>query len=345
MTEFDTLFQDWDSVFIRDGDRERPAAAGRSGVDFTVQLDVPWNSPEAFVTMDSAGLHELDIESMPNVLGLRARKPGVSVIRLMTGRDSRSVRALVPDGKVLDRGYHDVTLVDMNHEVPVTELDTLRLMWPVPVVSGMSDLQFELERRRRACKQRFRGNSVGFVHILWEDNQAGHGSACGKLSSRPSPTMALPSVVVYTVEGDASRLCRTPPSSTCSASYREGANLGKWFPQWTVSREMWRKALQPHVSRVSMDISLFSERGVPLIHHYRVFGGESVHNSLRGNYMIRLRAFAAQAEAEALWARHQNSACPAATATSAHPREVRQRDADVDHPRRKSRRAVSPRKS
>ena len=99
-----------------------------------VKLDMPWNAPAVFVNMDSAGLHELDTESMP-VLG-RSRLPGAAVIRVMTGRDSRSVRALVPDGKVLDRGFHDVTLVDMNHvdgpEVPVAELDTLRLMWPVP---------------------------------------------------------------------------------------------------------------------------------------------------------------------------------------------------------------------
>ena len=35
------------------------------------------------------------------------------------------------------------------------------------------------------------------------------------------------------------------------------ANLGKWFPPWTVSREMWREALLPHVSGVSTDILLF----------------------------------------------------------------------------------------
>ena len=126
-----------------------------------VQLDVPWNAPEAFVNMGSAGLHELNTESILDVLGPRARHPRVAVIRVITGLDSRSVRALVPDGKVLDRGYHDVTLVDMNHvdgpEVPVAELDTLRLMWPVSVVFGMYDLQFELERQHRACKQLFRG--------------------------------------------------------------------------------------------------------------------------------------------------------------------------------------------
>ena len=71
---------------------------------------------------------------------------------------------------------------------------------------------------------------VGFVHILWEVNQAGHGSACGELPSRPSPTLALPSFVVYAVEGDASGLCHTPPSSTHSASYRVGSELGEMVP-------------------------------------------------------------------------------------------------------------------
>ena len=60
--------------------------------------------------------------------------------------------------------FHDVTLVDMDHidgpDVPVSELDTLRLMWPVPVVSVMSDLQFDLERQRRACLRGTRERSV-----------------------------------------------------------------------------------------------------------------------------------------------------------------------------------------
>ena len=93
--------------------RWRQGAAGRFGVDFPVQLDVPWNGPEVFVNMEYAGLHELDIESMPDVLGLRARQPGAAVICVMTGRDS--VRALVTDWNVLDRGCHDVILEDMNH--------------------------------------------------------------------------------------------------------------------------------------------------------------------------------------------------------------------------------------
>ena len=103
----------------------------------------------------------------------------------------------------------------------------------------------------------------------------------------------------------------------------EAANLGKWFPPWTVSREIWREALKPNVSGVSMDILLFSGRGASLGHHYRMFGGGSVHISLRGSYMTKLRAFTMQAEAAGRWARHGESAavCPG----SVCPRDIRQR--------------------
>ena len=37
-------------------------------------------------------------------------------------------------------------------------------------------------------------------------------------------------------------------------------------------------------NKLSQTIFLFSERGAPLIHRYRVFGGGSAHNSLRRNY-------------------------------------------------------------
>ena len=79
-------------------------------------------------------------------------------------RDSRSIRALVPDTRVLDRGFHEVTLVDMGDtagpDVSMTDLSLLRLQWPVPVVSSMSWLQPELEQLRHACKKRYRGSQA-----------------------------------------------------------------------------------------------------------------------------------------------------------------------------------------
>ena len=78
----------------------------------------------------------------------------------------------------------------------------------------------------------------------------------------------------------------------------KAANLGRWFPPWTVFRDKWREALRSSVSGVSTDALLFSQRGVPLVHRYRVLSRAGTHISLRVNYMIKLRAFTEQADAE-----------------------------------------------
>ena len=72
-------------------------ADGRSGVNFNVELQVTWNAPEAYVNLDSNSVYEL--KTVPDVLGLHARRPGAAVVRVLLGRDSSSVRALVPDAE------------------------------------------------------------------------------------------------------------------------------------------------------------------------------------------------------------------------------------------------------
>ena len=68
---------------------------GRAGIAFDVELVVPWDAPEAAVDLHSNGVVELD--TVPDVLGLTGRRPGAAVVRVLQGRDVRSVRALVPD--------------------------------------------------------------------------------------------------------------------------------------------------------------------------------------------------------------------------------------------------------
>ena len=68
-----------------------------------------------------------------------------TVVRVLQGRDVLSVHALIPDPRVLDREFHDVTIVDMEDtaEPVVLEADLflLRLQWPVTVVQHMTWLQ------------------------------------------------------------------------------------------------------------------------------------------------------------------------------------------------------------
>ena len=48
--------------------------------------------------------------------------------------------AEVPDPHVNDRGFHDVTILDMGDSagpvVPVTDLSLLRLQWPVSIINS-----------------------------------------------------------------------------------------------------------------------------------------------------------------------------------------------------------------
>ena len=97
-----------------------------------MQLQVSWNAPEVYVNLDSDGFY--DLKTVPDVLSLHARQPGAAVIKVLLGHDSRSVRALVLDVKLRDRGFHDVTLLDMGDipwsDVYIADLSLLRLQWP-----------------------------------------------------------------------------------------------------------------------------------------------------------------------------------------------------------------------
>ena len=114
-------------------------ADGRSGVNFNIELQVSWNATETYVNLDSDGVYEP--KTVPDVLGLHARQPGAAIVKVLLGCDSRSVRALVPDARVIDRGFHEITLVEMGDtsgpDVSIADLSLLRLQWPIPVVSSI----------------------------------------------------------------------------------------------------------------------------------------------------------------------------------------------------------------
>ena len=113
-----------DCVMATDGDA--PAEA-RSGIIF----GVPWNTPETFVQLESVGV--VDLDTVPDVLGLTGRRLEVAVVCVLQGWDERSVRTLIPDPRVLERGFHDVTIVDMEDsaEPAVSEDDLSPASTPV----------------------------------------------------------------------------------------------------------------------------------------------------------------------------------------------------------------------
>ena len=79
----------------------------------------------------------------------------------------------------------------------------------------------------------------------------------------------------------------------------KASTLGKCFPPWTVARKAWNAALKPSVSGIAMDIMLFSQYGIRLVHRYRVYGGYVLHHSLRGTCLSKLSDFTHRDCAEA----------------------------------------------
>ena len=168
----------------------------RAGVTFGVELYVPWDAPEAVVDISSAGA--VPLRNVPDVFGLIGRRDSTTESRVLQGRDARSVRVLVPDCRGLDQNFHDVTVVDMGDlpesHVSMPELSELMHKWPPAVINHMMWRQRELEEMHKAAKVKYRQKHPSPCTF------------CGTLPLGVGPVMAVPSVMVYCLEGYAAGL-------------------------------------------------------------------------------------------------------------------------------------------
>ena len=107
----------------------------------------------------------MDLETVPDVIGLTGQRPGSPVCRNLQGRDVRSVHALVPDSRGLERNFHEVTIVDMGDlpesSVSMDELSLLRRQWPPTVLHHTVWLQQDLDMMHAEAKKRFRNARPG----------------------------------------------------------------------------------------------------------------------------------------------------------------------------------------
>ena len=119
----------------------------RVGVTYDVELCVPWDAPEAVVDINSADV--VTLESLPDKVGLFGRRKDAAASHILQGRDSRSVRFLVPDVRGMDHNFHNVTIVDMDEErepkVTAGDLTHLRDSWPPVIFNHMKWFQQDLE--------------------------------------------------------------------------------------------------------------------------------------------------------------------------------------------------------
>ena len=73
--------------------------------------------------------------------------------------------------------------------------------------------------------------------------------------------------------------------------------VSKAFPAWTVTRDFWKRALQPEISGIAVVVMLFRESGRRLVHKYRVYRDPLPHPALREGRISRLISTANRAMA------------------------------------------------
>ena len=121
------------------------------------------------------------------------------------------------------------------------------------------------------------------------------------------------------------------------------ACLARFFPPWTVQREIWTEALKPCNSGISTDVLLLCANWVtPLSTIIGCSVGCPPHVSLRKDYLTRLRVFVSHVSAMDCCGQCSDTGFSSpAPASSGSPRSSRQRDMGAESPcktRRTSRR-------
>ena len=267
-------------------------ADDRSGITFTADLCVPWDAPEAVVDMNSPDL--ISLGPFPDKVGLFGRRKEAAMSRIMKGRDCRSVRFVVPDGRLVDRGYHDVTVVDMEEEreptIVLQDMTRLRELWPVEVLDHMKWRQQDLELMRKSAKkdyQQTRPMPCRFCGKVIRVDMYRH---VARLHLDLVQLWRCPIAWCTTWKGSPQDCLEHVRSGHDAPWVEKTASIEKYAPPWTVRRQLWIDSLRIEHSGISTDMLLFSEVGMPLTQHYRVYKGGLPHAVFRTDYLPRLRA-------------------------------------------------------
>ena len=267
-------------------------ADDRSGITFTADLCVPWDAPEAVIDMNSPDL--ISLGPFPDKVGLFGRRKEAAVSRIVRGRDCRSVRFVVPDGRLVDRGYHDVTVVDMEEEreptIVLQDMTRLRELWPVEVFDHMKWRQQDLELMRKSAKkdyQQIRPMPCRFCGKVIRVDMHRH---VARLHLDLVQLWRCPIAWCTTWKGSPQDCLEHVRSGHDAPWVEKTASIEKYAPPWTVRRQLWIDSLRIEHSGISTDMLLFSEVGMPLTQHYRVYKGGLPHAVFRTDYLPRLRA-------------------------------------------------------
>ena len=231
---------------------------------------------------------------IPDVMGPRALRPSAAVAKVMSVRDSQCIWVVTPDDHV-ECGYHEILLHDMGEEellcMSLSELDYFRRIWPRAIFAFMTRYQQDLERRWKECKERFGCTQSGncthcgkYIQMDLGKHIAFYHLELAQLRHCPVMWCTVWNLTAQDCIDHMRRTHKVPLSV-------KAANLAKYFPAWTVTRDQWVDMLMPSISGVAIDTLLFSRSGSPLCHRYRLIIQTGSHAGFRGTYLRHLCAF------------------------------------------------------
>ena len=258
--------------------------------------------------LDSLGVLDLDISLCPDAFGLRAFGEKMPITRMLPGSGPCDLRLLIPDAGLGKEGFHDVVIENLlgtsvwrSKHVTPADVIGLRQRWPRAVFHVMRERSVEMEDLRRKAytsgQPAYRYTGRGYCpvcetksdHAL-DSHMMCHHLDLGQLWRCPVEWCAVWKGSV--------RECRDHFNEKHSGSETiDFDKVSKAFPAWTVTRDFWKQALQPEISGIAVDITLFRESGQRLVHKYRVYRDPLPHPALREGKISRLISLANRAMA------------------------------------------------
>ena len=213
---------------------------------------------------------------------------------MLPGSSPCELRLMLPDDKLGMHVFHDV-LIDT--DLAVIACGAGRYDFTAPAMA--EDCLQHLTKPSAGCRTpppgcpetSRQGVLLWWTRFLWRlryQNLLGPVCSHDSIPPRVGSAVALPCHMVRGVEG-IGRACLEHLAEKHGGSTLDvTTKVAKFFPPWTVTREVWHAALRPDVSGVAVDALLFHEAGCRLVHRYRVYKDPFPHPALRDGVIPRL---------------------------------------------------------
>ena len=268
----------------------RVGRSQRAAERFLEDGGIPWGHQVAVMfQIVSALALDLDLSVSPDAFGLQAFDVSK---HMLPGSSPNELRLLIPDLGIAPTGFHDVVIENLvasptwrSRYLHPGDVTSLRRRWPKALFRTMRKRLIDMERLRRRSRNRpeweFRHNRPGFslcqeqVATALDIHMMNVHLELGQLWRCP---VEWCTVWKDSVGDGLSHLHEKHGGS----QYVAMKKLGKFFPPWTVSRDLWQTALRPDVSGIAVNVRLFHEAGCRLVHKYRVYMDPFPHPALRG---------------------------------------------------------------